>query len=268
MVPMCVAPCFIPPPLDNRPPLLLSLRDAWYKVLGTKYTSTRHIEDQSEQGDGAMTDLAVISRKSYQQLRDNTEDEVTKVLRGSPASRSEAQMDLLHALFCRTRFFRSISSRLIEKQCCRAMGCRLAAPGEVLFQRGDREGEVFYIIVRGRVKGQLESGQEFELGSGESFGELAVSGATEDERVRSATITCLQETLFATLSRLDYLRITGSLQSCALAVLAKPPAERTLPDVVLLKGFLQEVTFLQDMVSRQHQHLLLFACASDACLSS
>ena len=109
-------------------------------MLGTKYTSTRHIEDQSEQGDGAMTDLAVISRKSYQQLRDNTEDEVTKVLRGSPASRSEAQMDLLHALFCRTRFFRSISSRLIEKQCCRAMGCRLAAPGEVLFQRGDREG--------------------------------------------------------------------------------------------------------------------------------
>eukprot|EP01043_Picozoa_sp_COSAG02_P064394 COSAG02_NODE_9402_length_2228_cov_1.823861_1_plen_595_part_01 len=202
----------------------------------------------SRRSELSYTDLAVISRDDYLRLQGGTDDAVARALRERPANRTEQQMDLLHTLCNSTSFFRTLGSRLVEYKCCRYMQMQKNAPGDVLFSEGDPAGETFYIVIRGSVSGSIEADNtRFQLGVGDSFGDLALRGKTEAERIRTATIVCREETMFATLSRVDYLRVSGELHNSALEILNTPPDERSQANVHILAGYLSELQFFRDM---------------------
>ena len=87
----------------------------------------------------------------------------------------------------------------------------------------DEEGSKFYVILRGSVSvhirvalpteggGQIMGTRKVnELFSGQSFGELAIMD--EAIKPRSATITCMEDSDFATLDRKSYQRLIGFVQ--------------------------------------------------------
>ena len=202
----------------------------------------------SRRSEASYTDLAVISRDEYLRLHGRADDAVKKALREMPSNRTEEQMSLLHTLCRSTKFFQAIRSHLVEYKCCRYMKMQTNAPGDIVFSEGDTGGDTFYIIVHGSVSGTIEtSNTHFRLQVGDSFGDLALSGETEANRIRSATIVCQEETTFATLSRVDYLRVSGKLHASALRVLHSPPEERDEVNINILEGYLSEIKFFQDM---------------------
>lgn len=81
--------------------------------------------------------------------------------------------------------------------------------------------------VAGRVRSKSSDGdlvldlgdKIFDLQAGASFGELSITGEEPRARLRTATIVCKERCMFATLSRVDYLRVTGGLEKSAMAVL-------------------------------------------------
>jgi hypothetical protein len=58
---------------------------------------------------------------------------------------------------------------------------------ELLFRHGD-DADTLYIIVRGYVRVVIEGQCVVNLGPGQSFGELGVTGKTKDARRRTATV--------------------------------------------------------------------------------
>eukprot|EP01043_Picozoa_sp_COSAG02_P022833 COSAG02_NODE_1198_length_13931_cov_66.449754_8_plen_2139_part_00 len=202
----------------------------------------------SRRSEVSYTDLAVISRDDYLRLNGRTDDTVKKALRERPSNRTEEQISLLHTLCRATKFFQGIRSQLVEYTCCRYLKMQTNAPGDILFSEGDTGGDTFYIIVHGSVSGTIKaSNSHFRLEVGDSFGDLALSGETEADRVRSATIVCQEETMFATLSRVDYLRVSGKLHTSALRILNCQPEERDEASIKILEGYLSEIKFFQDM---------------------
>jgi len=82
--------------------------------------------------------------------------------------------------------------------------------GHVIFKQGD-EGEKFYIVKSGVVTGLKETGEkkeEFELRSGDFFGERALL----KNESRAATITCHTAVTVLSLSRYDFGVILGPLE--------------------------------------------------------
>lgn len=194
------------------------------------------------------TDLAVIASEDYLSCRGHMDDAIVKALREKPRYRTEAQMGLLHTFFRNTEFFRAIGVHFIEHACYRQMRVQQSAPGDVVFSEGDMGGDTFYIIIHGSVSGTTEAtNANFHLGAGDSFGDLALHGNTEADRVRTATIVCQEETAFATLSRVDYLQATGALHTTALDILNRPPDKRSMADTRILEGYLKEIKFFQDI---------------------
>ena len=211
-------------------------------------SSDSQLSRSSRRSELSYTDLAVISRDNYLRLQGRTDKAVARALREEPSHRTEEQIDLIHALCRATKFFRSIGSPLLEHKCCRYITMQTNAPGDVLFSEGDTGGDTFYIIIHGSVSGSIAAtNKHFQLTVGDSFGDLALSGKTNADRVRSATIVCQEETMFATLSRVDYLRVTGALHKSALEVLNSPPEERSEADIHIVEGYLSEIQFFQDM---------------------
>ena len=129
-----------------------------------------------------------------------------------------------------------------------------------------REGEVgdtFYLIVRGTVKGIVPTrsagdNRTFELRSGDMFGDLAVTGRTDQQRKRTATMRCKDECFLATLSRASYLKVTGALEESAYAILRKKPTRRKDAELRLLSSFFEELEFFKDL----HFPMLQIACCS------
>ena len=58
----------------------------------------------------------------------------------------------------------------------------------------------------------------------------------ETDRLRTATVVCKTKCMLATLSRIEYLKITGALEAQALAILTKEPTERRSHELTLLQG--------------------------------
>eukprot|EP01043_Picozoa_sp_COSAG02_P017924 COSAG02_NODE_824_length_16741_cov_16.319733_3_plen_1657_part_00 len=122
-------------------------------------------------------------------------------------------------------------------------------------------GDTFYLVIRGTVTGTVptKSGSRtFEVRAGDTFGDLAVTGRTEEERKRTATMRCKEECFLATLSRASYLKVTGGLEESAYAILRKKPARRKDSDLVLLCSFFEELELFKDL----HFPMLQTACCS------
>ena len=98
----------------------------------------------------------------------------------------------------------------------------------------------------------------FELQAGDMFGDLAVTGRTEEERKRSATMRCKEECFLATLSRASYLKVTGALEESAYAILRKPTTRRKDAELALLSSFFEELEFFKNL----HFPMLQTACCS------
>jgi len=75
--------------------------------------------------------------------------------------------------------------------------------GEIIFDEGE-EGQALYVIVSGRVlicrQGEPESGRISELDAGIVFGELALL----DNAPRSAQARAAEDSVLASLSRVDF----------------------------------------------------------------
>lgn len=122
-------------------------------------------------------------------------------------------------------------------------------------------GDTFYLVIRGTVTGIVptKSGSRtFEVRAGDMFGDLAVTGRTEEERKRTATMRCKDECFLATLSRASYLKVTGGLEESAYAILRKKPMRRKDADLVLLCSFFEELELFKDL----HFPMLQTACCS------
>ena len=209
--------------------------------------------DQPAGGERAKTratdfcDLAVLSREDYQRYTSSSDEAVRQVLELPPDARSEQQMQMLLGLFRDTRFFKNLSSSLTEMKVCRNLGLESHPGGHPLFEAGD-VGETFYLIVRGTVVGTVPGRQRrFELTCGDMFGDVSVTGKTEAERKRTATIVCKDDCLFATLSRAAYLKVMDNLEEQAYAALRKEPERRTKSDLSLLCSFFAELAFFKEL---------------------
>jgi len=179
--------------------------------------------------------------------------QVRGVLILQPQQRSDDHLKLLMNLFNETRFFKQLSSALMQRQVCRNLQMDRSSEGETLFEEGE-PGDVFYMIVRGTVQGSVPTQsrhgpktRKFELSAGDTFGDLAVTGRTENDRKRTATMRCKDECLFATLTRAGYLKVSGQLEENAYAVLRKDPHRRKEADLALLSSFFAELDFFKEL---------------------
>jgi CRP-like cAMP-binding protein len=68
-----------------------------------------------------VCDLAVISREDYLFYTQGTEDAVREVLSLSPNHRTDDHLKLLMNLFAESRFFKQMSSALMQRQVCRSL---------------------------------------------------------------------------------------------------------------------------------------------------
>lgn len=133
-----------------------------------------------------------------------------------------------------------------------------------MFREGE-PGDTFYLIIRGTVKGIVSATstagskrRTFELRTGNTFGDLAVTGSTEEERARTATVRCKDDCFFAVLSRASYLKATGDLEKNAYAALRKTRTRRKEPELNLLRSFFSELSLFKEL----HFAMLQTACCS------
>ena len=147
-----------------------------------------------------------------------------------------------------------LSSSLLQLKCCRLLSLyKSRGNGEVLFRHGEA-GNNFFIIVRGEVLGVVPPRpgssappKRFSLGPGDAFGERSILGRTAEERKRSATIVCKTPCLMASLTREEYLEVTGRLENVALAALRTPPESRDEEAVGVVWSYLKEMAFFQEL---------------------
>jgi len=188
--------------------------------------------------------LAEVDRKDFLRITSGTTESIQAALSIPGKDRTDEQFELLFELLRDTSFFKFLASPVLQKQCCRKLNLRVCERDEAVFEV-DELGDMFYIIVRGAVTGRLPGQPSFELSAGAAFGEIAVVGETEEDRRRTATIRCEEDSVFATLSRADYLHITGGLEHKALEALTKDPSHRTKEDLDVLVIFFQDTDFFR-----------------------
>ena len=222
-----------------------------------------------------------------------------EILSRPPAERSQSQLETLDTLFAQTTFFRrqvraqqrsawgcggcrgvsdsrplgweQLSSSLLQLKCCRLLSLyKSRGNGEVLFRHGEA-GNNFFIIVRGEVLGVVPPRpgssappKRFSLGPGDAFGERSILGRTAEERKRSATIVCRTPCLMASLTREEYLEVTGRLENVALAALRTPPESRDEEAVGVVWSYLKEMAFFQEL----RYPLLQRACCARLALAT
>eukprot|EP01047_Picozoa_sp_COSAG01_P015763 COSAG01_NODE_794_length_13545_cov_7.323070_1_plen_1644_part_10 len=199
----------------------------------------------------AFCDLAQIARADYLQLTMGTEKTICEVLEEFPERRTEDQLQLLMNLFGTSKFFKSLPSTLLQKQVCRLLRCQKTPAGKgqssVVFKTGDA-GNTFLLIIKGKIRGEVEVADVvFTLSAGDGFGDVAVTGKTEKERVRTATCTVVEDAIFATLSRADYLHVTGELERQAMVALRKQPHMRSQLDKQTVLRYLNELEFFKEL---------------------
>ena len=207
----------------------------------------------------SFCDLAEITRSTYKRVIEGSVEEVDAILRKKGSQRTKNELEILANLFAQTSFFKEqLKSSLVQLKCCRMLKMRRLLSREVLFRQGDR-GEEFFIVVKGSLVGEISGANKkvFRLGPGDSFGELSSMGRTEEERIRTASVTCAeQDCLLVVLSRDDYLRVTGKLEAEAMAALRKPVAlnpvkptsqERSKSETNVVWSYLKELPFFGDL---------------------
>jgi MFS family permease len=112
------------------------------------------------------------------------------------------------ALLRRVSFFRSLPFAIVE-HIAGELRPATFEPGDVIISEGE-PGELFYIIADGRVLAAKEGKRLREMGTGDSFGEIALLRRIP----RTATVTALGRVETRVLTRDEFLAaVTGSPES-------------------------------------------------------
>jgi len=74
----------------------------------------------------------------------------------------------------------------MRKEVCRRLLGDTFSKGQVICEQGE-VGDLFYIIVTGSVSVLVHGNEVAVLNAGAAFGELSLTGETEDERKRNAS---------------------------------------------------------------------------------
>jgi CRP-like cAMP-binding protein len=108
----------------------------------------------------------------------------------------------------------------VRIEVCRCMTVERIKSGHTIMKQGDK-GECMYIIMRGEVEVLAEeNGSEKHLafvGTGASFGDVAIMADDEADQIRTATVRASQNCVLGVLSRDDYRRHIVRLQQEAKA---------------------------------------------------
>jgi hypothetical protein len=112
------------------------------------------------------------------------------------------------ALLRQVSFFRPLPFAIVEHLASELQSATYE-PGDVIIRDGE-PGERFYIIAEGRARATKDGKQLREMGSGESFGEIALLRRIP----RTATVTALSRLEVRTLGREEFLAaVTGNPES-------------------------------------------------------
>lgn len=149
------------------------------------------------------------------------------ILKKKPVERTAADVGELIEATKSIKFFKTLEldeGESVHSDCCKVLQFREYEKGEFIFNYGE-PGDSFCIIIQGKVKilvpalrkrPQLlhlnykpESLQVVEtLEAGASFGELALLRGMS----RSASIQCIEKTICAILTKLDFAAVIGVIQ--------------------------------------------------------
>lgn len=150
--------------------------------------------------------LATLSRDAYMDATKRLERKVFKILAIDCEDRTDKQIESLFEFFEGEDFFVSLQLDGMRRQCCSKMMLQRVGASEVVFEQGD-VGETFHIIIRGGVRVIVNGQTVRSLGPGASFGEIALLGQTEDASKRTATVMANDDTLMASITKADFLRV-------------------------------------------------------------
>ena len=199
-------------------------------------------------------------------------NETLKYLGMGPNDRSEEQLEAMLEQFMEIGFFAELPP-LQQLQCCQSLGILRIKAGQVLYEQGD-PGDNFYVAVRGgmAVTGGEGGGQvELPLGVGDSFGEHemtrfretnqedidSTNAVAEDvsDGKRTTRVHARVDSVLATVSRANYLKITGALEDAVVGILKKDPDDRTAADVAVVLAYMEAVPFFRALHYRTLQNV-------------
>ena len=150
--------------------------------------------------------LAKLSRDAYLDATQRLERKAFKVLATDTDKRNARQIELLFEFFHDEDFFVALRLDGMRRQCCANMVLQRVGAGELICEQGE-VGETFHVILRGDVRVIVNGQTKKHLGIGVSFGEISLIGHTDAERKRTATVMADEDTLLASMTRTDFLRV-------------------------------------------------------------
>lgn len=166
------------------------------------------------------------------------------ILRTESSHRTDSQLAMVRQFLSENDLFQlmELTSELQQVQCCRYLHVERYERGDRIFEEGHVAYNIFHIIdgVVSIRKGGQEVRQQWK---GASFGALTVKGEIVSKR--TPCIVALDDVFLIKLSRADYLRICGSLDTEVIAVLGKGPEDRTDPDLEIVRGLFQETALFR-----------------------
>lgn len=211
--------------------------------------------------------------------------QLASFLGSPPDARSAAAIESMGQLLGRLesgqpaekRFFAQLESGTRKVLLSR---CRIATykAAEYVCEQGERSNDTFYFVVCGKVGVIIDRAKKFEMLSGATFGEKALSQES-DVGLRTAGILAVTDCIMVTLTRADYFRTTeGTLEANVIKVLRMYPDDRMDTHVALVKNLFCETEFFKNIhhdsictqLSRSCRHVrvrkneLLFRKGDDA----
>lgn len=143
---------------------------------------------------------------------------VIAICNKQPNDRQGSEISTLIELTKTCKFFKSLieeNGNSSHIQCCKYLKYYYGSQGDYIFKYGEK-GTRFFIIISGLVgvelpkknlKGDVIFFEAITLGSGTSFGELAL----ESSKPRAASIRCKQDSHFIYLEKQDYVQLISKI---------------------------------------------------------
>eukprot|EP01043_Picozoa_sp_COSAG02_P025716 COSAG02_NODE_1454_length_12536_cov_347.064163_10_plen_464_part_00 len=186
-----------------------------------------------------------------------TTPDLLDILRTAPEQRDGEQLDQLLHIFHHLPFFQTLSE-LQQAICCRSIGLVEHHLNDVVYASGD-PGTTFYIVLGGECRVEADSRRaELLLGVGDSFGHTELLGGDREHR-RKTTVTASSGLILATLTRTDYLRLTGKLEKEVIKILGQPSEQRSNTEIVLVRALFKDTPFFRTL----HYNMLQDVCCQN-----
>ena len=117
---------------------------------------------------------------------------VEELLVADPNERSEEEVDTLDewSRSVKGSFFDGLTSNALRKEVCRRLVGQAIEASSVICREGEI-GETFYVVVSGVVSVQVRGNEVATLRTGAAFGELSLTGDTDEARKPNSLCVCV-----------------------------------------------------------------------------